>query len=118
MKSYWTTHQGKKIFCAHYDHLTLDQLRVEINDAVSAMRTQPESSMLTFVDVRGTLIGPEAFSCFKDLAMNSKKYAKRTAIVGVTGAKKVMLEMVIKLSGLTILPFEEERQALDWLAQA
>jgi hypothetical protein len=117
LKSYWETYKGKKFFYARYDKLSIDQLRLEMNDALNEVLKQPANSVLLLVETTGTLVSPEALNLFKNLALKSNKVALKTAVLGVTGARRTMLDIVVKISGMKVSPFETEQQAKDWLVQ-
>jgi len=115
MKSVWENFKGRNILMARYDHLTLEELRVEMGEAVQEVNKCPPGSVLLLVNVVGTLISPEALNLFKDTALKTKKQIHKTAVVGISGARRAMLEMVVKFSGMAVEPFETVEEAKDWL---
>jgi hypothetical protein len=38
-------------------------------------------------------------------------------VLGVTGARKVMMDMLIKFANMSLTAFDDLEQAKDWLAQ-
>lgn len=117
MKSSWKIYQGKRIFFARYDKLTIEELRSEIGAAEKAILYQPSGSVLMLIDTTGTIITPEALNIFKNTALRTKQYMSKTAVLGVTGSRRVMLEMIVKFSGMKLVSFDTLQQAKDWLME-
>jgi hypothetical protein len=115
MKSSWEAYKGKKIFYARYDHLTLEELQTEINFVKNEVIQQSPDSMLALINVAGTIITPAALNLFKEIAVATNKQAHKTAVLGITGARRMMLDVVVKFSGMKVVPFDDETQAKDWL---
>jgi hypothetical protein len=117
MKSSWMTYQDKKIFYARYDNLNLEDLQKEMNAAVEEVRRQQPDSVLLMINTAGTIITPAALNLFKDIAVATKKYVRKTAVLGISGARRTMLDIVVKFSGMNVVPFDDENQAEAWLVQ-
>jgi hypothetical protein len=115
LKSNWETYKGKKVFYARYDHLTFEELQVEMRAAEKEVIQHPADSVLLLINTTGTIITPSALNLFKEVAMSTRKQAHKTAVLGITGARRAMLEMVVKFSGMQALPFDDETLAYDWL---
>jgi hypothetical protein len=117
MKSYWISHQNKKIFYARYDNLSLEDLQQEMSAAAKEVNQHAPDSVLLLINTTGTIISPAALNLFKDTATATKKQIHKTAVLGVTGARRTMLDIVVKFSGMNVVPFEDEQQAKTWLIQ-
>jgi hypothetical protein len=115
MKSYWETYKGKKIFYARYDHLTIEAVRTEVVDVEKEMLKSPLGSVLLLVETTGTIISPEALNLFKNVALRSNKHIIKSAILGMTGARMAIMDIVSKFSGLKVQAFDTEEKAKDWL---
>ncbi len=115
MKSVWETHKGKKIFYARYDHLSLEEVRSEVAAVEKEMLKQPPDSVLLLVDITGTIISPEALNLYKNVALHSNKILHKTALLGVPGARKTLVDIIAKFSGLSASSFDDGQKARDWL---
>ena len=115
MKSYWETYKGKRILFARYDHLALDEYRAEIEAVEEVVLQQPKNSVLLVVDTTGIIISPEALKLAKNTALHCRPYIRKTAILGMTGARKAILEIVVKFSGNPVAAFETVERAKDYL---
>jgi threonine aldolase len=118
MKSYWENYKGKKIFFARYDHLSIEQVRTEVVDVEREMLKSPPASVLLLVETTGTIISPEALNLFKNVALKSNKQIIKSAILGMTGARMAIMDIVVKFSGLKVSAFGTEEKAKDWLVQS
>ena len=117
MQSTWETHKGKKIFFARYGHLTIEDYRAEIDAVEKEMLRQPRDSVLLLVDIAGLIITPEALNLAKNVALHSQPYVRKTALLGMTGARKAIVDIIVKFSGMKVEAFETVEQAKDWLVQ-
>jgi hypothetical protein len=78
--------------------------------------SRPPKSMLLLTNVTGTPFNVRNVDDIKAYAKFNTPYVKASAVVGVTGIKKVILDAVIRLTGRSIVSFATEEEALDWLA--
>jgi len=118
MKSGWRTHKGVRIFYADYSHFGRDinALRVEVDDADSAIEQAPHDSARVLVDIRNTVTSTDVVSLFKESTARTKGHVLRTAIVGVTGVQKVLVAAVARFSRETLHVFNQTEEAMEWLA--
>lgn len=96
---------------------TLDSLPY-INEARATVALQPPRSLRCIVDVTGSRFNVEIVEALKELARHNKPFVIASALIGVAGLQRVILESVITFSGrknLKSLPSREE--AFAWLAE-
>ena len=74
------------------------------------MLTQPPKSVLLLVETAGTVISPEALNLFKNVASHASKLLKKTAVLGMTGARRMILDIVAKFAGMGVVAFDTEEQ--------
>lgn len=116
MKSKLETFKGKKVFIADYTHMKIDEVRAEVGEVKKYMASAPEKSALVLVDATGTLISPEVLNLFKEVsAQATGNLTTKTAILGMTGPRKVFLEIVSKFAQNKTVPFDDKNSAMDWL---
>ncbi len=116
MKSAVEIYKGKRIFFARYDHMDLAELQSEIAEVKTYMAQNIiKEDMLVLVDTTATLVSPEILKLFKEMSANSSQYKTKTAIVGMSGPRRVFLDIVSKFSKSSFMPFEEIEKAKDWL---
>jgi len=117
MQSEWITHKGKRIFCSNLSgfHTDVEALGAEIDAAGAAICQQPENSVLVLVDVQSSVGSTEAVQLLKDSALRTKKYVRKTATIGVSGFRKVLLNAINRFSGRNVTVFDDLDAAKDWL---
>jgi hypothetical protein len=86
-----------------------------VNAVEKEMLQQPRDSVLLLVDTSGTIITPEALNIFKNVALHSKPFLHKTAVLGITGARRTFVEIVVKFSGLQVMTYDILQEAKDWL---
>jgi hypothetical protein len=118
MKTQWITHKGKRILLADYSNFAMDTAgaKAEMETAISLVRREPSNSVLTLTDVRGTKGSPEMVSLMQSTAGKIAQYARKRAVVGVTGVQRTFVDLINKVSGnKTFVLFDDLEKAKDWL---
>ncbi len=117
MKSKWITHTGKRIFHIDLSDLQtdVDAWRTELDEASAITRQQPKNSLLVLTDVRGTVMSSEVVSIAKESSAETTKYVRKTAVIGISGFRKVLIDAVSRFSGQRFAIFEDVEEAKDWL---
>jgi hypothetical protein len=67
------------------------------------------------VDVSNSFVSEQVFSDLKRSGQFSKDIIKRTAVVGVKGVKKTLLDIFNVFITLKANPFEDMEEAKNWL---
>ena len=118
MKSGWIIHKEKQIF-----HIDLsgfgrdtDAFRKELMAAESVTCQQPAGSLAVLTDVRDTVASSEVMNLAKESSGRTTKYVRKTAVIGVTGIRRVLLDAVSRFSGQQFAAFDDIEAAKDWLA--
>jgi hypothetical protein len=124
MRSHWITYQGKRIlYCDYsgYSHRDTEKFKAEMDAVVDVIRRQPENSVLTVADVRGSVASPEAVAIVKHAATMTNQYIRRQAVLGVTGIKKILFDAIIRILNQPARAFgdseEDEEAAKQWVVE-
>jgi hypothetical protein len=120
MKTKWITYKGTRILLADFSNfgLDLEKAKEEMEAAIKYANCEPENSVLTLTDIRGTKGSPEMFEAMKATAGKITPFAKKRAIVGITGVQRIFVDMINKLSGNKVLVmFDNMETAKDWLVE-
>ncbi len=70
------------------------------------------------VDVTGVMMDTESVQALKASTKRDASMVEKTAVVGVTGLKKVLADAIARFSGTHTKYFATKEQALDWLTRA
>ncbi len=87
---------------------------------VSEKYITSKSNLLIIFDVSGSTIYGEVLDEAKKFAKVIKNYRRKSALLGVLGAKKILLQSILFFSGgmqSKVKAFETKEEALDWLVK-
>lgn len=117
MKDYLSVieHRGKKILYANHQNCTPDEITQQIKQSEEVILKMNNPDLLLMVDVRNCEVSEETVEQFKETGKKIKNFRSRTAVLGITGVRKLILISVNKLAGLEAKAFENENEAKDWL---
>ena len=121
MKSKWFETQGKRILHIDLSNFRTDSLGVEkeLTETVSTigqeMYVQPLHSVLVLVDLTNTDISQHTNHLISERIHDTRKFVKRTAVVGLTGIRKIFLEYFAVLARSDTVGFETVEAAQAWL---
>ena len=88
-----------------------------IKQSKAIVGTQPPKSLLILTDVTGTTFNTAAVEEMKHYSAFNTPFVKASAVVGLSGIKKIIYDAVIKVIGRAVMSFHTEAEALDWLAR-
>lgn len=92
-----------------------EELTLTVSTIGQEMYLQPLHSVLVLVDLTNTSITPEANRLLTERISDTKKYVKRTAVVGMTGLRGIFLDYFARLAGSETVGFEQMDDAMEWL---
>jgi hypothetical protein len=121
MKSQWIAYHNKRILYIDLsdfkdDMKSLDKELVEAVATVGQeMYQQPLGSVLVLVDLRNTMLTQTANRLLSERIQDTKKFVRRTAVVGMTGIRKMFLDFFARLAESETGSFDEPEAAQDWL---
>ena len=115
-RSSWMSHKGKRILFINFADTKVDGVNEAIAEAKPMISSQPPESVLFLVDTTGTSFSLDISSAVKEFTMHNKPFMKMTALVGVEGLQKIILNSVIMFTKRRNLVVKNSREeALDWL---
>jgi hypothetical protein len=119
MRSTWIEYRGQKIFYQNFSNLfyNSEQVKKELEEVQVVVKSQPAQSALVLSDFRNTNIGRDLLSVMNSASAETKAYVKRTAVLGVTGIKRTLADMLVQITGQPLKYFDDELSAKEWLIQ-
>ena len=109
-------HQGKRILHLDFSKCKASELGATVEEAKAVINGQPSNSLLILTDVTDTEMSRDTSRLVKDFTAHNKPYVAASAVVGVSGLKKIIYDAVLGFSGRQIATFTSIEQAKDWLA--
>jgi hypothetical protein len=113
----WLDHGGKRVLFVDFARTDITGVKAAIEEAKPAIAAQPKGSVLCLVDATDTKFSLDISDLIKDFTLHNKPYIKMTAIVGVTGIARVVLNTAITFTKRDNLILKgTEAEALAFLA--
>jgi hypothetical protein len=114
----FTEHRGKRILMLDYSGVQqADEALREIEHSKAVVASHPPKSLLVLTNVRDARYNTAVLQAMKELAAHNAPYVKASAVVGMGGLHRIAYQAIILFSRRKIQVFDDERQALDWLAE-
>lgn len=89
-----------------------------IASARELISRQPPCSLYILLDVTGSRFNTEIVDALRELASHNRPFVRASAVVGVSGVQKTVLEGVVAFTGRTNLKaFPDRNAGLRWLVQ-
>ncbi len=108
------TYNGKKIVYIDYRGLSEDKM-IEKAEALKTWLLENKAYHLRLVNISDTYAKPKFTSYIRQLGKETKDIPFKGAIVGITGAKRVLLTGYNRLLGGKMKPFDTEEEAKNYL---
>ena len=117
MRSQWIEYNEKKIFYQDFSKLFYNTtvVKAELIEVQKVVMSQPKGSVLILTDLRDTNVGRELLPAMNEASASTKDYVKKTAVLGVTGAKRKLADMLSSLTGQPLKYFDDMEAAKKWL---
>jgi len=114
-------HQGKEIYFIDYSHIETPEEFLKTLREAAAFREKVKSigkkDLLVLVDITGSYPNMEVFDELKKAGRIIREITMKEAIVGITGYKKVLLQIIRTFTNLEFQVFETIEEAKNWLVK-
>ena len=119
MRSKWIEHKGVKIFFQDFSGLLYDAeaMKKELAQVQAEVISHPKNSLLVLSDFRDTNITSEMMPILNASSAETKDHVRKTAVLGVTGIKRTLADLLTRLTGQALKYFDSEEAAKDWLVE-
>jgi hypothetical protein len=119
MRSTWIEHKGKRIFfqdfSKHFYNSTL--VKAELAEVQQVVLGEPLNSVLVLTDMRDTNVGSDLIPAMNAASAATKNHVRKTAVLGVTGMKRTLADLLTTLTGQPLKYFNDIESAKNWLAE-
>jgi len=113
------THNGKNFVYIDLSGIKVNEEFTEVIKGIKPVIARyPENSLYTITSIENIRVDTEALDLIADYMKFNKPYVKYGAVIGLDGVKKLMLNLVFRLSGRDnmIAAFSRE-QAVELLSK-
>ncbi len=112
----FTYDSERNVVLVDYTNLKAEELIAEADRIHKEARAHLSGTKAkVLVDVRGTMMNAEAVQALKDSTRSDRAMVERTAIVGITGIKRILADAIARFSGTNTKYFDTKEEALEWL---
>jgi hypothetical protein len=119
MRSQWIEHNGKKIFYQDFSKLFYNSaaVKAELSEVQEVVKAQPKGSVLILTDLRDTNVGSDLLPAMNAASTATKDYVRKTAVLGVSGMKRKLADLLTSLTGQPLKYFDDIENAKKWLIE-
>ena len=119
MRSVWIEHKGRKIFYQDFskNFYNASAVRAELTDVQKVVIAEPKDSVLVLSDFRDTTVGSDLLSSMNEASAATKAHVHKTAVLGVTGMKRKLADLLTALTGQSLKYFDDMEAAKNWLVE-
>lgn len=115
MRVEWIHHNGKKVLFADYSNVKTQEELLEIQKESIRVAREISGTFLSMGDVTNSALGPDFMKEAKLQGKEFKHKMDKSAIIGITGLKGMLLKGFNLFSGDSVKPFATKEEALDYL---
>lgn len=115
---FWVEKLNKKILVMKFNKLMMKDFINQLNVCFEFIEAQNRNDLLLLFDITDATVFGEALAESKLFAKKIQPFRKKSALIGITGAKRVILQSVLLFAGSSnqVKSFETSAQAELWLA--
>ncbi|MBK8781739.1 MAG: hypothetical protein IPO22_07995 [Anaerolineales bacterium] len=119
MKSKWIEFNGKQILYQDFSNFFFDEkaVIVELHEVQSIVLGLPENSALVLSNFSNTEITANLMPILNESSSKTKTHVRKTAVLGITGVKRTLGDLLSRITGQPLMYFNTEQEAKEWLAQ-
>ena len=119
MRSRWIEYNGKKIFYQDFSKLFFNTtaVKAELEEVQVVVKAEPKDSVLILTDMRDTNVGSDLLPAMNAASAATKDYVRKTAVLGVTGVKRKLADLLTALTGQPLKYFDDMESAKKWLIE-
>ena len=119
MRSTWIEHKGKKILYQDFSRNFYNSavVKAELEEVQKIVIAQAVNSVRVLSDFRDTNVGTDLLTAMNNASAATKAHVNKTAVLGVTGMKRKLADLLTALTGQPLKYFDNLEAAKDWLAE-
>lgn len=119
MRSKWIEFNEKKIFFQDFSNMLYhsELVKKELEEVQVVVKAEPAQSVLVLSDFRNTQVGSDLIPLLDAASRSTSGHVARTAVLGVTGGKRILADLLTRITGQPLQYFDDEQAAKEWLTQ-
>ena len=119
MRSTWVEHKGKKILYQDFSQNFYNSavVKTELEEVKNIVMGEPFNSVRVLSDFRDTNVGTDLLTAMNNASAATKAHVNKTAVLGVTGMKRKLADLLTALTGQPLKYFDDIESAKNWLTE-
>ena len=112
-------YNGRKIIFLDLNDVPPEGIKSRVELAKTLIFASQPNSVLLLTDFRDMRYDRERTDYAKQVSIDIKPFVNKSALLGIEGLKKIIMQSLMVFSGRTNMkPFAEVKDALEWLIKA
>lgn len=111
----WIEYKGKKILYVDYSACKTKEEMLAQLEIMADVFDKSGGNVLSLTNFTGNYGSKEFMERAKELADVFRRNRKKSAVLGIVGAKKVLLQAYTLLTRDNMMPFDSREKALEYL---
>jgi hypothetical protein len=113
MKVSWIDYKGKRILFSDYQGLDNEEMIAQFKYETSIILKEKE--VLYLGDFHNSTISPDFMKMLNETGKQTQSIIKKSAVVGITGLKSILMNSFNMISGVKAKSFDEITKAKEYL---
>lgn len=115
MRYEWIEYKGKKILYVDYTKCKTKEEMLELLEEMAVVFDQSGGNVLSLTNFEGNYASKEFMERAKELSEVFRRNRKKSAVLGIHGAKKVLLQAYTLMTRDNMVPFDSREEAFEYL---
>ena len=111
----WLTYKEKQIFFQDYTNLEGNEIARLIPAFTQLELDIVKEGSIQLLDFSSSFANKDALNTLGEAAKMTKHLYKKTAVLGITGLKKILLNALNRITSIGAKAFASEDEAKEWL---
>ena len=112
-------YNGRKIIFLDLNGVQPEGIKSRVEGAKKIIMSSQPDSVLLLTDFRDMRYDRERTDYAKQVSIDIKPFVKKSALLGIEGLKKIIMQSLMVFSGrANMKPFAEVKDALEWLIKS
>lgn len=111
----WLTYKGEQIFFQDYTNLEGDEVACLIPAFTEIELDMVKEGSVQLLDFTESFANRAAINALAEAAKLTKHLYEKTAVLGITGIKKILLNALNRITNIGAKAFASEEEAKKWL---
>ena len=113
----WINFKGKEILFNDRNGFNSEEIIASVDAAYELIINSNKKDILYLVDSSNNFIIPDVKDHIKKTGKKLNPYLKKSAVVGITGSQKILINILSSFARLNIKIFNDIDSAKEWLVK-